>query len=149
MKTFEDAEKSPFFRKGDIFLYLVLVLVIVGLFCFGFATKEEGELENLLVYRDDTLVFSYSFAEDKYNAYEEVKVEETKEGYLVTIYTEGEYNLFCIEKRGYVKMLDADCSVHRDCVAMWAITDRSGVIICTPHHLKLCASDEILDPSIG
>lgn len=78
MKTFEDAEKSPFFRKGDILLYLVLVLVIVGLFCFGFATKEEGELENLLVYRDDTLVFSYSFAEDKYNAYEEVKVDLQK-----------------------------------------------------------------------
>lgn len=149
MRTFEQAHKSPFFRKGDVILYCLLALAIVGLFCFGFATREAEAMNELLVYRDDALVFSYSFAEDKFTAYEEVSLEETEKGYLVTVYTDGEFNLFCIEKRGYVKMLDADCSLHKDCVAMWAITDTSGVIICTPHHLKLCATDEVFDPSIG
>lgn len=147
--SLETVRKSPYFKLTDLIVYALLVVLIVGLLIFGLQTRDQGEMLELLVYRDEKLVFSYSFEEDKYLSYENVKVEKSDKGYLVTVYTGDEFNLFEIDKAGSVNMLDASCSLHKDCVAMWPIHDKSGVIICTPHHLKLCASDEIDDPILG
>ncbi|MGN1234745.1 MAG: NusG domain II-containing protein [Christensenellaceae bacterium] len=146
---FLEARKSPFFRWGDLVIYAILAALIVGMF-FLFGFRSGKALTGVQVLRDDTVVFTYDFITDTFTLSEGVSVEETEGGYLVTIRDGEDWNILSIDKSGSVRMADANCSLHKDCVYMREIKDDGGVILCVPHHLKVSGmSEDIDDPVIG
>lgn len=150
MSKFEQARKSSFFKMGDIFIYLFLVLMIVVLFIVTLTGRDTSALEKIEIVRDNKVILTYDFMRDKFSYSEGITITEEVGGYLVTIENGKEKNVLTIKKEGYIKMLEANCSTHRDCVYMTAITDQSGYIECMPHHLLIRSAGAISDdPIIG
>lgn len=145
----EQAKKSPFFKKGDVIVYIALVALIVAMFLATGLSRNKSALEQIQILRDNQVIFTYDFLHDTVKASEGVSVEQTEEGYLVTITDGDARNVLIVKKEGYVKMLEANCSMHRDCVYMAPITDQGGFIECMPHRLIICAGELNFDPSVG
>ncbi len=148
----EEARKTPLFRVWDLVLYALILVLVVVLFLAVGLKPSAGKLERVEALRDSDVIFSYDFLTDTYTVSDGVEVEKTEQGYRVTVRTGDEgYNVFEIDKGGSVKMVEANCSKHKECVNyMPAITDADGVILCAPHHLTITGgSSDIKDPVIG
>lgn len=145
----EQARNAPVFRFGDLFVYVTLVLLIVGMF-FVFASKRDtSALTGIEVLRENEIIFSYDLeARRVIKTSEGISIEETKEGIFVTVKHGTDENKFRI-KEGSVTMVSANCSLHKDCVYMPDITDNSAIIECLPHRLVIRPYKQSFDPSIG
>ena len=143
-KTLENVKKDKGFRIFDLILYGVVILIVAVSFIAVFATKDRRPLTGVKVYLEEIAVFEYDFENDKYEiteGYEEIVVVTPKgESLQVKISTEAGYNLIIIEKKGRVRIKEADCH-GRDCVYSPAITDNNGIIFCSPHRLKITPSN--------
>lgn len=148
----EQARTAPLFRLGDIIVYAAIAVLVIVLFLAIGLKPSAGRLERIEVLRDSAVIFSYDFLTDTYTSSDGIDVTGTDKGYRVTVLTGEEgYNVFEIDKSGSVKMVEANCSKHKECVNyMPAIKDADGVILCAPHHLTITGgSSEIKDPVIG
>lgn len=141
-KTLENVKKDKGFQVFDLILYGVVVLIIAVSFIAIFATKDKSPLKGVCVYLEEKEVFKYDFENDSYEIAEGYNVEVSDKGssLQVRISTEDGYNLIEIEKKGIVRIKEADCH-GRDCVYSPAISDSSGIIFCSPHRLKIVPSN--------
>ena len=137
-KTLENVKKDKGFRLFDLILYGVIVLIVAVSFIAVFATKNKSPLTGVCVYLDEKLVFEYDFENDSFSVSEgyKIEVEPKSESLQVKVSTSDGYNLIEIEKKGSVRIKQADCH-GRDCVYSPAIKDNNGIIFCSPHRLKI------------
>ncbi len=134
--------EEKIFKKWDILLYALLLLVIVGISLAVFLPKEVP-LQKVEIYENDLLLYSYDFVTKvgKITEYGEEKVTVTEgEKTLVTVNTKGT-NVIEIGS-DYAVMADADCD-GKDCVKFFSPLKSGGKsIVCLPHGVKVVAIGE-------
>lgn len=154
LKKVQELRKSKLFRPADILLFGVLLLMIVILFVALFF-RDRGEISGIEIFYREECIFTYEGGDYRITAgYEDHVIVEEGESLLITVYTEdgSGYNEIVIEKSGKSYVREANCSAHKDCVYTPAVEHTGDVIVCVPHHLKICAlgqSDVPQNPVIG
>lgn len=140
--TLENIKKDKGFKIFDLAVYGVIVLIIAVTFIAVFATKDSSPLKGVCVYLNEAVVFEYDFENDSYEKAEgyDIEVSDKGESLQIKISVKEGYNLIEIDKKGSVRIKEADCH-GRDCVYSPAITDSNGIIFCSPHLLKITPSN--------
>ena len=109
--------KHPFFKKADIILFAVLLIIgAAGLLAFRPA-EEAGSYAVVTVDGQET---------------DRIKLADDQ---TVTVETVYGVNIITVND-GSVRVTDADCS-GQDCVRMGGISRPGQMIVCLPHHLTI------------
>lgn len=149
---YQQAKNNKPFKVLDLVIYGGLIAVIVALFALFVFSADHSPLTTLYADVGGQRAFTYDFASDTLTVTKEFEklAEATDETDKITIklaHGDG-YNLIIIEKSGKAYVVEADCSLRKDCVYTSPITTTSGVIICVPHELRIYASTDY-NPSLG
>lgn len=159
MTRIEEIKKRKPFALWDLLVYgilLVVILILFAVFVFGGGGEKANGIE---VTVDGETIYTYTFGEggasaEGWSSRIEERVED--ETVFVKIFfgeEKQEYNEIKIDPANRTAVMnDANCSRGKDCMLM-QISDESGVIICLPHKLKICAlGGEKIDyfhPTVG
>lgn len=139
MKNDKEKTENKFFKKGDMLIYALVLLILIASF-MPLVFKDSKSVEKITVndLNSGETVFSYDFSSQR-SSFDGNKVKVTDNGeYLeVEITAGGGYNLLIVEKNGVAYMKEADCSFNADCVHSGKITRSGDVIICLPHKLEV------------
>lgn len=143
-KRHSNARLSKIFAKGDIIVYIALVVLIVVLFIVIWGIKGESSLESIDVYHNESLVLRYDPQDKSYRISKDysdlVVVNKFDTYYTFTIYTDKEkkhYNEFTINDQNVCTMVNANCSTRKDCAHSPSIKMDKDIIICAPHKIKI------------
>lgn len=149
-------KENKFFKKWDIVVYAVLILVIVALFLIVFIPKSKDQISAFKMEYNGVQVLEYNFDEDSVRLNPEYVTYE-KESQTIYKFTfkeskdSEEYNIIKVDLT-YRKITceDANCSLSKDCTHM-KISHMGDTIICIPHKLFITpiGQGEIPDPVIG
>lgn len=144
------AKKDKPFKPLDVMMYLgVLLVIVVLLFVFVFDTgNTQVQMITVIDMESGETLFMYNVVRNEYLANDNNvagwKIDvDTHDGIIVTLSRvidgEQQYNVMKITRGApSVKMIDATCSSHQDCVHNFpAITRSGGAIVCSPHRLKI------------
>ena len=156
LKKVNQVKKDRFFKIWDILIYGIVAVVIVALFLAVTLTQDTGALTGINIYYQDALAFTYDFEEDEYDIRLEnnIRVEAENSDHITLIFCENggsfdgpaDYNIIEIDKRERaVQVTESDCSNRRDCVFTQPIGNSAGVIVCTPHNLRIVPTDYVDD----
>ena len=118
--------KLPFFKKADILLLVILLLIGAASLAFALGGSGEGNTAVVTVDGDEA-----------------ARIPLTEERWESTVETTYGTNVFLIEN-GSIRMEEADCP-GGDCMRFAPISRSGQVIICLPHHMTVTvegASDE-------
>lgn len=135
------------FKKADIIVYAVIVLILAAISLAVFLPqKDSSAIKSFSVYYGDSIIYSYSFGTHSGKVTEagkgKVTVCATEETTLVYVSTDLGHNVIEIGA-DYVKMSEADCSERPDCVELFSpLTEKNGAIICLPHKLRIVADQK-------
>ncbi|MCD8309387.1 MAG: NusG domain II-containing protein [Clostridia bacterium] len=146
LKKIEEIKSNKFFKVWDIIIYAVLAVVIVALFLSVFLTSDNSPLSGINVYYNNEVVFTYAFDDNKYEILSESNISVEEDDNSLTVYFttdggDGHNTIYIDTSNKTVKVTESDCSNRKDCVYMSAISDNSGLIVCTPHRLKIMPAD--------
>ncbi len=150
---FDVKNENKIFRKGDIIVYAVAVVIIAILLCvFLIPNQNKGSLQKIEIFYKESVVFSYQFSSKSViiENTDGVKVytEESSDGLVVRIDSEKGHNVLLIKNHSAV-MQEADCSVYADCVNNFGAIEKGGdFIICLPHELKVVGIGEVDDNKV-
>lgn len=140
------------FELYDVFLYLVVVVFIFSLFLGVFLKKDE-RLDGFKIEVNNQVVFKCDFDKNSYEISEGYENHVIIEHNSVTVYFNDQKTDFNIivynptEKTVIVQ--ESTCSSTKDCTKSPALKSGDGVIICSPHKLKvLPLSLEISDTPV-
>lgn len=133
-------KEEKFFRPADIVLYVAIILIIVGIALWVFLPKN-GNITESKIYYGEKEIYCYSFVTKQgliTSQGKEYVTEREENGVLfVTVFTEKGKNVIEIGS-DYIKMSEADCSRHPDCVEKFSpLTKGNGTIVCLPHEIKI------------
>ncbi|MCQ2478959.1 MAG: NusG domain II-containing protein [Clostridia bacterium] len=141
---------DKWFRPADLIVYALITALIVLLF-FVFVFNKGGDAlseKSVSIYLKDKVIFTYSYSEGAYkiSSPDNIQiVEETETELKLIVYSDAakqDFNSVTFNKvEMWVDVTEANCSARKDCVHMERIKDSSGAIMCTPHGLKILASD--------
>lgn len=159
IKKIGQIKESKWFRVWDLIVYGVVAVIIAALFLTVFLTRDTSLPNGFKISYDGRDVFSYIFTEDRYESLSPsniVVVEENGEKLVLTFYTDDGkgYNKIEVDKvKRTVRVTDANCSAHKDCVYTPEIKGGSSAIICPPHGMIIrplgTAKDDDGDIIIG
>lgn len=140
LEAIEAVKKDKIFKKGDIVVYsLILLVLLIALFSVIFGIKTD-ELSGFEIYYDNEKVYSYSFSTESGNVYSDVVtiVSEDTAGITIRFEKEGAFNeIYADKKEKSVRVVDANCSSGKDCVNTGALNNGGKIIVCVPHRLKI------------
>ena len=148
LKKVEQVKKDRFFKVWDVLIYGVIAVIVAALFLVIFLTGDRRALTEVEGQYNNALAFSYNFDSDElYIALPQnvAEAENSDDGITLIFCTDGgsleepsSCNIIYIDKSARtVAVTESDCSSRRDCVHTPAITNNSGVIVCTPHSLQI------------
>lgn len=141
------------FLKYDILLYLVLTITVVLLFVFFVILPDGSTNVGFGVYLGETKIFSFYYENETYDIAEgyDIQVESRDNIFTVTVKTEYGFNILQADTEAKtVKVIDADCSIKKDCVYSAPISGNVGAIICVPHNLRIIPlGDGFVPPVAG
>lgn len=142
IKKIEQIKKGKWFRIWDLVAYGVIVAVTVALFLGIFLSRDKSPASGIKISYNGVPVFTYDYSSDKYEiSAENVEiVSDDSQKLTFVFYTQGKrgYNRIVIDKEEKsVKVVDADCSTHKDCVYTPALKDNSSIISCPPHSMLI------------
>lgn len=141
VKKIGQIKESKWFRVWDLIVYGVVAVIIAALFLTVFLARDKSSPNGFKISYDGRDVFAYSFTDDKYESLSAANIqveEESEDMLLLTFYTDDGkgYNKIEVNKvKKTVKVTDANCSTHKDCVYTPAIEGGSSAIICPPHSM--------------
>ena len=150
---FDVKKDNKIFRKGDIIVYAVAVIVIAILLCdFLIPRTDYPSLQKIEIFYKESRVFSYQFSNESViiKGIDGVNIttEESQDGLRVRIVTEKGSNVLLISDDSAVKV-EADCSVYADCVNNFDSISKGGdFIICLPHELKVIGVGKVDDNKV-
>ena len=148
----QNAKKDKPFKVLDVMVYIGVVLLVLVLFYVFIFDTDNAQLQIVNVIDDDTgeTLFVYNVTRGEYSVNNnnrngwEITVEQKDNGVSVTFTREinGERHFNTMEilrgRTPSVKMTDAICGFHKDCVRNFpAITRSGGAIVCSPNRLKV------------
>ena len=138
------------FCKSDILVYALLLVTIAILFLVfiivpAFADKNQSI--GFTIQQNGKTLLTYTYSDKKIDLSKEyldlIKVEQTQNGFTITIYSDKEqteYNILSVDNDSHtVKMADTNCR-SKQCEYMHGISER-GIIYCAPRALKISASE--------
>lgn len=144
LKKIEQVKNSKWFKPWDALVYGLLAAIIVALILTFVFLGKGGELDGIKISYKGEEIFTYSFSAGEYEILSEDNIEVLEEGenrLELIFYTDGKggYNVIEIDKKEKsVKVIESNCSLHKDCVYTRALTaTRSVPILCTPHALSI------------
>lgn len=143
IKKIEQIKEGKWFRVWDLVAYGVIVVIIAALFLALFLSRDTSPADGIKISYNGTAVFTYDYASGKPEVLSESNIEiisDTDEKLTLIFYTAERkgHNTVVIDKvKKSVKVTEADCSTHMDCVYMPALTDKSSIISCTPHFMLI------------
>ena len=148
-KKVDQLKQDRFFKIWDILIYGAIALIVAAVFLAVFLTGDNSALSAVEGQYNNEPVFYYDFSSDELTVYMEDNVEyaysEDGNGLMITFCIDGgsltlpsDYNIIFIDKSALsVAVTESDCFSRLDCVHTPAITDNSGVIVCTPHNFQI------------
>lgn len=148
-KNSTDFRQQPAFRKGDIVVYFAVASFIVVLFvavAVNPVVDNDVAVVKAVDMTDGSTVFAYDVARNVWVADSDgwtVDVDADGNKLMVTVYrneTATHYNVFEIIRgeKTSVKMIDAVCGAHKECVNNFgAVVGKGQSIVCSPNGLKL------------
>lgn len=141
-KKLDSIKSEKYFRVWDLVVYGVLALVIAALFLAVFLSRDDSPAGGIKISSYGTAVCVYDYQADKFTVFDgeimEIESQSEEEVRLIFHAERGGYNKIVIDKiNKSVRVSDADCSLHRDCVFTPAITDNGSAISCPPHNMKI------------
>ncbi len=129
----ENSFKKPF-KKLDILVYILLLVIVVLLFLFAGLEKEEN-VGGCEIYIDNRLIAILNFSEKSVDVEDEYKNVVLVSGDIIEINSSYGYNKIVVDYNNKtVKVTEADCGFSKECKHM--DFDR-GIIICAPHKLVI------------
>ncbi len=152
-KTIENIKTNKPFMWWDILVYVLLALLVVGLFWGIVWSKDNDKITAVEIVQNDIVILTYDFATDEMKTYSSfVKVDTTSHGYMVTVTNQDGkgFNKMAIniyEKS--VDVVDANCSRSKECMHTRPITHNTDSIICMPHSLIIRAVSDTIKPPIS
>ena len=149
-------KENKIFKRWDILVYAIILILIAVLFLTLFLTKDNSGLDGFKVSYDGDIIYTYNFStkeeqkEDKY-----IDILERSDSILkIRVHLsdlEHDYNIIQVNlQERVITVIDADCSVSKDCTNM-KIKSMSDTIICVPHKLIIepIGNGKIEEPTIG
>ncbi len=152
LSNVRNAKKDKAFKLCDILVYIGVVIVILVLFAVFVFDVDGNGMQTVSVVDDETgeTLFVYNFTRNEYQVNDASSngwiVEVSKEArQLIVTFTkifdgEERFNQLTVTlgSSPSVKMTDAICGFHRDCVRNFPAIDRAGgAIVCSPNRLKV------------
>ncbi len=140
---------SKLFKKTDIIVYFLVLLLIVSLFgAFFESTSQDISRINVCDMVTGDCLFVYNVSRNEYDIYQangwQVQVTNSADTLTVnfTKSFDGEvrFNTLVIKTNGKttVQMHDSKCGHSQDCVRLFGkITKNGGTIVCSPNRLKV------------
>ncbi len=148
----ENIKTRKAFGKLDFILYLTLALLLFLLFLFFVILPSRSPAKGFKVTVGETIVFNFYYQDCSYDITDgyDVKVKETDGVYEITVTTPAGYNVIQTKpSEGYVKVVDANCSIGKDCVYTAPIKTDGGAIVCLPHDLRVLPIGGTTPPIAG
>ena len=148
-------KENKFFKKWDIVVYSVIVLIIVALFLIVFIPQKHDQITAFVIKYDNTQVCEYNFDTDTIT-YNQDYIKFEKESQYIYVITfslkeSEDYNIIRVDLTNRnITCEDSDCSFSKDCTHM-RISKMGDNIICVPHKLIILpvGESDISDPVIG
>lgn len=156
VERIQQEKENKFFRKWDIVVYSVLILIIVAIFLIVFIPKSKDQISAFEIKYGDIQVCEYNFDTDSvtYNP-EYITIEKVSQTMYKFTFAENkngeDYNIIMVDLTNRnITCEDADCSTSKECTHM-KITKMGDTIICIPHRLFIApiGESEIKDPVLG
>ena len=143
LKKVEQVKVDKGFKILDFIIYAIIAVTVAVMFLVVFLNRNTDALTGVRVFVRGEVVFEYEF--DGTPVYSETvtadDVKEDEKGLTVTVNSAGGgVNVIYIDKTAKTaKMLEANCSIRKDCVNAypWKIDDNSKTITCNPHGLRI------------
>lgn len=140
------------FKIWDLIVYGVICATVAALFIVLFAVRDDRPLQGVRFKYVNDIIYDYDFdrGEVSRNAERVEILEETGEKLTLKVkLADGDYNVVEIDKKGVVKIVEANCP-KRDCVYgnvlfNSQITDSGGYIYCLPHSFQILPYDYDID----
>ncbi len=142
LKKIDQVREGKLFRVWDILVYALVIVVSVVLIVVFTFTRDNTPLSGVIISYKGQTVFTYDFQNNKYEitSAEHITVVEDEADRLLVRFTcdEGfndiEFDLDAVS----VKVVDTDCSVHKDCLYSTPLTVNGSIpILCQPHGLVI------------
>jgi len=141
------------FRLYDVIVYACVLIILLALF-LAFLLPSGSSSNGFEVLLNGESVLTYKYSSDELTILEKyansVKINDDGS---VTVYTSADksaFNTLNIDKEGKtVKVIDANCSIKKDCVHTPALKGDNGAIICLPHGLKIISLSGYVPPTVG
>ncbi len=150
LKKIEQIKGEKPFKIWDTIIYAAVLVLTVALFIAFFFTRGRGELTGIIIYYNNVEIYTYDFEKDSYQIKDEshiIIISDDADSLLLRFVlnaedSENDFNDIYINKSAVsVTVTEADCSSHKDCCYMSDITDDSMEIYCTPHKLRITATN--------
>lgn len=134
--------KKPF-KKGDIIIYTIIVVVAITLFLVGSLNTKPRQYISVLLNGKE--IFTADLENRSYNILSEEITLIDKDTFKVE--TGKGYNIFYIDWQNKdVRVTQSNCSTSHDCTYM---SLKNGDIICVPHGLVIKVYGKVPEPVIG
>ncbi len=153
---YENIKASKPFKRFDIIIYSLVILLVVFLFIFCIILPNKKETNGFIVNINDKTVLTYIY-NDKIEIIDEYKnkIETDKKDNFeyITVFIDNEkteYNIIRVDLTDFsVKVSEANCSNSHDCTS-FPYLKKSGSIICLPHNLEILSLERsFTDPVVG
>lgn len=139
LKKIDEVKRDRGFKIRDLIIYAVIALAVAAVFLSVFLTRDRAGLSGISVSVNDATVFEYDFSTRSYDIADETRVvglDYDGDVLYVKIACDNGYNIISIDvNRREAGVSDADCR-GKDCLYQ-KITDKSGIIYCSPHRLRV------------
>lgn len=137
LKKVREVKADKGFKKWDLIVYGVVILLVAALFIVTLFTRDTRELIGIRVYVYNDVVFEYDFKENKYTLTDSAEIlTEDENSLTVKITNKKDYNVVAVDKKGGARVIEANCHT-KDCVYTAEIVNNGGAIFCLSHGLKV------------
>ena len=147
LKKVEQVKADKGFKLPDIIVYVVVLALVAVLFVVIFVTRDDSPLKGIRIYVKNEIVYEYDFKEGQRalnGAYTQIIGQDDNAIILRITTGDGDYNIVRIDKKGSVKVTEANCGKN-DCVYTPELKDSGGMIYCSPHRMKIVPFDFDID----
>ncbi len=139
----ENIKKAPF-KKGDIIVYLALIILVVTLFLVTLLPQRE--INGFTVTVGGKTVLYGDFLNNSVKISKVDWVEKIDENTYKIISQSG-YNTIKIDWQNKdVVVIETDCGISKECTYMRL---KNGDVICVPHQMIISRTGEIPKPVVG
>lgn len=146
-------ENLKLFKPIDILIYALLIIGVFSLFLFFVILPANSSNNGFTVTINGKTIFNYHYGAYTVDLVDYEMADHIvydKQASTITVYVDDDkqdFNVIKIDEANKTaKVIDANCSISKDCVYTPSIKNGSA-IVCAPHKLKIVAlGDKAIRP---